>query len=322
MKNNARKKPLIIFLMISVFSQAQQVIQIDVKSILTTRSVTTFSGGSISIWKNGVDLSNGYMTLSAATATGSSSLKALPDDGVFPATERHPQIVLNYNNNDNKSNQTLYVTGIGGFTFPVPEKCYSQLMLSLTSAAGSSGITVTLNYTDATETKTFTVPDYYNDIVSSNVNWFYVAHDLGKWSKGNVLVEAGHHNIDGLNIWPNPSKILKSITVQKPATAGYLVFWGATGIEQSGTDISQTAMESVSVYPNPANEVVNINFILQNKYSYISFFDVTGKTVLKTTVEAQKGNCIINTSTIISGVYQLVINDENLIRTAKIHIVH
>jgi len=44
------------------------------------------------------------------------------------------------------------------------------------------------------------------------------------------MTEKDHHNIDLLNIHPNPGKKLDSISITKPKV-GYLVIWAAMGVK-------------------------------------------------------------------------------------------
>jgi len=216
---------------------AADVIQVNVTSILNTRSVTTLTSGSLITWVNGVDgggASDGYLTMAASLFKGDKSPHALPDSGTVPADSFHPYVVLNYNNADGKNNQTHFVTGAEDFTFPFPQTNYSKMFLFLTSSEGTSSIHVTLTYTDGTESKDFVVPDYYSDIPANDPNFCYLIKDLAKWNKQNVMTETNHHNIDALNVHPNPAKILTGIEVQK-TQAGYMVFWGATGVSTTTT---------------------------------------------------------------------------------------
>jgi hypothetical protein len=210
----------------------EKVIQIDVSKILNARSVTTLADGKLTTWTTGIDgngLADGYLTLSAALFKGDKNPIALPDNPLFPATDRHPEILLHYSNSDSISNQTLAVKGTGAFDFKVPAKKYSKLFLAFTSAEGASEIAVDLHYGDEKETKSFTVPDYYLDIPANDPDFCYLAYNLAKWGPKNNMTEKDHHNIDLLDIHPNPSKKLTHITVRK-SEPGYLVFWSATGV--------------------------------------------------------------------------------------------
>jgi len=89
---------------------------------------------------------------------------------------------------------------------------------------------VELIYNDGSESKSFDLPDYYADIQPNDPNFCYLAHDLAKWGKMNNMMESNHHNIDLLNIHPDPNRLLNHIKLLK-SKPGYLVLWSATGIQ-------------------------------------------------------------------------------------------
>jgi|WetSurMetagenome_2_1015567.scaffolds.fasta_scaffold00045_3 hypothetical protein len=209
--------------------------QIDVKSILNARAVSTYSNGKMYTWTRGIDgngYGDGYLTMSAALHMGNVNPHALSDTGKFAANGSHPEIVLNYSNADSTNPQTHYLSGADSVSFSVPLGNYSKLFLVLTSSEGTSTVHVTLTYSGSVETRDYVVPDYYNDIAANDTNFCYVAHDLAKWGTQNNMTEATHHNIDALNVHPNPAKMLTGVKLSKTA-AGYLVFWGATGVAMS-----------------------------------------------------------------------------------------
>lgn len=213
-------------------SESKKVIQINLSHQLNARSVTTLSNGKLVTWTKGIDgngEADGYLTRAAALFKGDSDTNALPDNPLFPANDKHPQVLLHYANSDNHSNQTVAITHSGSFSFKVPSKHYSSLFFALTSSEGASQIKISLHYTDGIESRSIEVPDYYMDIPAENTDWCYLAHNLAKWGKMNQMTEKDHHNIDLLNIHPDPNRRLKSIQIEK-SEAGYLVFWTATGI--------------------------------------------------------------------------------------------
>jgi hypothetical protein len=222
-------------------------VQVNVKSILNARAVTTYSNGKFYTWTRGVDnngYGDGYLTMAAAKAKGNDTSHALPNQGIFAATPSHPYIALNYNNADSADFQTHYVSGIDSFTFSVPQGNYSALFLVVTSSEGASAVTLTLTYVGSVETRHDSVPDYYNDISTTDTNFCYVAHDLAKWGNQNNQVEANHHNIDGLNIHPNVSKPLTSVKLVKNTSGSYMAFWGAIAVGTSTTAVEAPAIES------------------------------------------------------------------------------
>jgi len=214
------------------FKVNEQVVQINLKPILKARSVTTLTEGKIITWTMGIDgdgSADGYLTMAASLFKGDKSPKALPDNPLIPANDQHPEIMLHYSNKDSISNQTVAIVGAGTVGFDIPLAKYTQMFLALTSSEGNSQITVILQYSDVSESKSFDVPDYYADIQPNDPNFCYLAHDLAKWGKTNNMTESNHHNIDLLNIHPDPKRSLKHIQLEK-SKAGYLVLWSATGI--------------------------------------------------------------------------------------------
>ena len=234
------KKILIIFVAGILFnfvasakvSESKKVIQINLSHQLNARSVTILSDGKLVTWTKGIDGNgdgDGYLTKSASVFNGDINLNALPDNPLFAADDKHPQVLLHYSNKDSESKQTVAITHAGNFSFDVPSNHYTSLFFALTSSEGASQIKVTLNYSDGIELKSMEVPDYYMDISAENTDWCYLAHNLAKWGKMNQMTEKDHHNIDLWNIHPNPNRRLKSIQIEK-SEAGYLVFWAATGV--------------------------------------------------------------------------------------------
>jgi hypothetical protein len=133
---------VIIFYVLSGLAvQASEVIQVDVRPILTGRAVTTLTDGKLVPWTKGIDgggRADGYMTLEASVVNGDKNAKALPNDGCFTATKTHPFVRLNFTNADDKRPQMRSVEGEGGFLFPVPGKKYQRMMVFMTSAEGPS----------------------------------------------------------------------------------------------------------------------------------------------------------------------------------------
>jgi hypothetical protein len=224
----------IISLLYAVVANSQQTgktIQVNISKLFNACPVTTVANGKIQSWVTGIDgggKGDGYLTMAAALLNGDKEPRALPDDPLMPANSAHPAILLHYKNGD-KGNQTRNIAGADSFSFELPPEKYSGFYLSLTSSEGPSQLHITLTYTDGKEIKDFTLPDYYNDIPEGDTNLSYVVHDLAKWGPGNKMTESDHHNIDVLNIHPDPKRVLKKVTVNKDK-AGYLVFWAATGV--------------------------------------------------------------------------------------------
>jgi hypothetical protein len=247
-----RKHRLSLFLLPAVSvtllgaAQADTTVQVPLDNFMTARAVTTLTGGKLVPWTMGIDgggNADGYMTAAASKFHGDPpNLKALPDDGKFAANARHPDVTLHFSNDaDATSQQTYWVRGAGNFTFPVPAATYSKMFLFLTSSEGSSALKITLGYSDASsDVDNVNLPDYYADVSPTDMVLFNLAADLPKWTKTNAVAETNHHNLTGVEIHPAAAKTLNSIKVEKTA-AGYLVFWGATGVATSSVDVGSDA---------------------------------------------------------------------------------
>jgi hypothetical protein len=213
--------------------QATEVIQIDVRSVLTGRAVTTLTDGKLVRWTEGVDgggRGDGYMTREASVANGDTNSLALPGNGTFEATAAHPLVRLNFSNEDGKGFQTRGIQGAGSFMFSVPAKHYQRMLLFMTSAEGPSQLHFKLTYADGTVGESdVLLPDYYYDAPAGDTNVFSLAQNLPKWDATNRMKERDHHYLHGVDVHPNADRELVSVQVTKPAPA-YLVFWGATGV--------------------------------------------------------------------------------------------
>lgn len=225
---------LIMLLGLTSFQKKEKIIQIDLSKILNARPVTTFTNGRLITWTKGIDgngKADGYLTMAAAIFNGDKNPKGLPDNPLFPATNKHPEILLHYSNSDSITNQAFAFLNNDSVKFEVLPKKYSDMYLAFTSAEGASQIKINLYYADGMESKFFEVPDYYKDILETNTNLCYLAHDLAKWGKVNNMTEKDHHNIDLLNIHPDPKRKLLCIKIEK-SEAGYLLLWAITGVVQ------------------------------------------------------------------------------------------
>lgn len=215
--------------------QSKKVIQIDISSLLNARPVTTLTQGKLITWTKGIDgdgLADGYLTQSAASLNGDKDAHALPDKALISANTQHPEILLHYNNSDDKHNQARFVSGPGEFVINIPANHYSQIFLGLSSAEGPSHLQCELIYSDGNDVKNYSLPDYYNNIRANDSNFTYVLTDLAKWGENNNMTEKDHHNIHLLILSIEPGRTLTGIKVKK-AKEGYLVFWSATGISNS-----------------------------------------------------------------------------------------
>jgi hypothetical protein len=228
----------------SVFAKDPEAVQIDVKDILNARVVSTVTDGKVNKLKIDIDGAGGHATQSAAelldpkNPNPAKNAIALPNDGKFPANEKHPEVVLNYKDGDGDANQCRRVTGANEFSFAVPEKKYTQMWLWVTSGQGPSDIHMILTYKDGTtETHDIQVPDWFWELKKDaknpredDKNRCNLALDLSKFSKQGPVIqnELRHHSIHGVDAQPNPAKELVKVTVKKEK-GGLMCFYGATG---------------------------------------------------------------------------------------------
>ncbi|MBT8449313.1 MAG: T9SS type A sorting domain-containing protein, partial [Gammaproteobacteria bacterium] len=85
--------------------------------------------------------------------------------------------------------------------------------------------------------------------------------------------------------------------------------------------ISTDEVNEVTVYPNPANNVVNVAG-LSNEFTYkVTVSDMLGKSIINSEIDAQ--NAKVDVSTLGNGVYNVLVTDENGIQSStKVVISH
>jgi hypothetical protein len=209
-------------------ARAGEAVQIDVSKVFNNRPVTTVVSSNVVPMTGDVDAAGGLITYTASKMVGSEDPYSLPDDGVFPANNKHALIILPYGNGDAKSPQSRKSRGEDTFSFSVPPKNYSKLWLMTTSGQGPTTLDVEMAYTDKTTGKrTVEVPDWYWELKADDAYRCYVAANLSKWGPKKQL-EKNHHFIFGIDIQPDPKKTLEKVTVMK-TRKGILGFFGATG---------------------------------------------------------------------------------------------
>jgi hypothetical protein len=215
-------------------ARADQVVQVPLGQLLTARTVTTLTQGKLVPWTEGSRGGNkdGFMTAAASKFLNQpATLKTLPDDGMFAADARHPQVRLNFSNDaDPMSHQTFWIARTAGtFMFPVPAATYSKMFLFFSSGDATTALTITLGYGAATQVVNVTVPDFFNSPLPTDPVLFNLAPDLPNWYQNGMVYEVAHHNICGVELQPMAGMVLQDIKVDK-AVGGFLTFYGATGI--------------------------------------------------------------------------------------------
>ena len=231
-------------------ARADTVVQFNIDAVLNARPVSTLTNGAIVTWTatQGVDgngSADGYITKAVLMKLGQAG-NALPDDGVFPATNGIPEIRLHFANDNPATSfqaHNAHRAVAASIDFAVPQATYSKVFLALTSAEGADKLTVTLTYADATTSMAaFTLTDYDTPIPASTAEVGYFSLiSIRKWSQANQVGDNAGHQITGVILTPTPGKPLTRITIAKPADGQYLVFWGATGIATSAVDAGAPA---------------------------------------------------------------------------------
>ncbi len=214
-------------------------VQVNIKSILNGRAVSTFSNGKIYTWTMGIDgggTGDGYVTHSVAVHLNYTG-HTLPDSARYPANANHPTMILNFSNSDSTGQQTHYILGLDSVTFPVPQGNYSNLYFAMTSSEGGSTFNVVLNYSDGPVASTVNLPDYDQGLTSGI---FYVDSAMQKWNNQNIPGDNNGHALNGFGVTANPAKTLTSVKLLKK-TSNYLVLWGVTGVGTFSTAVQQPA---------------------------------------------------------------------------------
>ncbi|MBA3963236.1 MAG: hypothetical protein H0X40_15235 [Chthoniobacterales bacterium] len=224
-----------IFLLVPFFSPQliraaePSAIQIEVKDILNARVVTVVKGGALVPLHETIDGAGGLATQAAVALMGNKNAHPLPDHPTFPATDRHPEAVLHYANEDAASNQVRRAQGEDTFFFSVSPNHYSHLHIYCTSGWGASQLQVKLIYEDQpAERRSLEIPDWYWEIKPNDPVRSYLATNLGKWTSKNQMAEQDHHYIFALDLTPAPGRVLTRVAIHK-LDKGLMGFYGATG---------------------------------------------------------------------------------------------
>jgi hypothetical protein len=281
-------------------------VQVNIKSILNARAVSTFSNGKIYTWTRGIDgngYGDGYVTHSVAVHLNYTG-HTLPDSARFPANANHPTMLLNFSNSDSTNFQTHYLSGSDSVTFSVPEGNYSKVFLALTSSEGSTTIGVVLNYSDGPATSTFTLNDYD---VGNSAGVFFVDSAMQKWNNQNSPGDNFGHALNGFGVTANPAKTLTSVKLVKKTAGSYLVFWGATGVG-TVTTVSQNEFSN----SKKNSMLYNVNVVSTGKgirlenlpaNTRANVFSVNGKNVTSAALE--------NNEKLTPGIYAIELRSGN-----------
>ena len=211
-------------------------VQVDMSSLFTNYGVntvvTTTEGGVVLTPMDGPDISlgdnNDFPTVTEVLSLGKT--QGLPNDGFFPSNGATiPNVQLAWNNSFNGLNSIVTESTAGTtYQFNVPQAQYSQIQIYATGGGGQSTLNYTLTYMDMTTTQgSPTLPDWCTGVPGLGQ---YVLVSVYRVQSGTTLNNQFLCNIYALDLNPNPSKVLSSVTFSDTGSSltTYLVFYGAT----------------------------------------------------------------------------------------------
>jgi hypothetical protein len=143
------------------------------------------------------------------------------------------------------------------------------------------------------------------------------------YSQGNIFYVAGYYT-DELYFDDYSPEITLTTTSAPNAFVARIVDDGSTGdYRNAPANVERPAFEeTIIVYPNPAKEIVNIDFMLAEKQLVeINLTDITGRKIYNNIVEMEPvGSTSINTSVLTTGVYFISIKTKQGLITKSLMI--
>ena len=198
-------------------------LQVDVSSVLDVNTIAMApavdAGALTPMDGSGYD----FLTAGKGALIG---CKGLPDTALFPASgTTYPQVQLHWAATSPAPNSHIAFSGTS-FSFPIPAAVYTQFQIYGVSTEGASSIKVTITYSDATTNggKVANFADWFN---SNAAGQFSIITGLDRIGSAGACDAASRLGISGVNIIPDPTKIVTQITVLNNGT-GRFVFYGAT----------------------------------------------------------------------------------------------
>ncbi len=118
------------------------------------------------------------------------------------------------------------------------------------------------------------------------------------------------------DLWPhnNGGTALVKYTLSNEAESEELALFVEYDVEPLG--ITSNLSNKISVYPNPVNDILNVNFSGQN--SQLQVFDAVGKLIKETNLQTN-GNYQVDFSKMVSGIYLVrLMDDGQIVQTQKV----
>ena len=172
-------------------------------------------------------------------------------------------------------------------TIVIPANTYDEIQFEFRTAKKFDGpdlkVQVSMDYDGGGEPSEYTWIDITDafDFSTGDYEW----------------VESGALIIEGDQLLPGQYHFAFVYTSTDQAAASWEIDWVKL-IGKAMVSVNENNVQSVSLYPNPANE--QVSFVLDND-AQVSVFDMTGRKVNE--VNATAGNTQLNVSELESGVY-------------------
>jgi hypothetical protein len=201
----------------------------------------------------------------------------------------------------------------GDFTDPgVSANVRKTIKIDLSSVSGKVG-GLSAGDADWVCSKPYDCPTTAYSIDATKItNILFMVH----FGKSNIFISEGTANtatdykddtfIEGTNITPYTGSI--KFHEFKLGTAPFNV-----GIKEAVTN------NSLKVYPNPANDVLNVSFNATS-LATVTLTDIFGRTVYTSSVASGANNIVMNTSDLSTGMYILNVASENGSVSSKVTI--
>lgn len=206
-------------------------VQINLDPQLNARVVITQKEGQLQLADHALDSGNSILiTRTAAEVSKAGKIKPLPDSGLIPANDRHPEVKLHYADGDAGPQVYRISARTETCSIPVPAHHYRQMQVFFISANGPTPISVTLHYADGSSQKQAAqVPDFFFLPVATEKAWFVLVNDFGKVDKNGKMTETDHHYIHGFDLNPDSGKLLQKVEITKENSSSVLNLFGLTG---------------------------------------------------------------------------------------------
>lgn len=142
-------------------------------------------------------------------------------------------------------------------------------------------------------------------------------------NNGSLVIDFGGNNDDALCsvVQPDGKLLVSGLSFDTSSSLGYYPFARLYSTYTSVNEIA-TSNFNFSIYPNPANNLINLNFVQQNPLpEYYEIIDVSGKIVAKEKIYSN--NTQVNVSQLPSSIYLIhLIEKRKIISSKKFSVNH